>query len=316
MLRKIVNRIYSESDLVSRLYEKSRVLQALYRVYASLSRKLTFFYNRYFGKLISKEQLKRDFKKIGLKEGDIVLVHSSLGNIGFVDGGANTVIDALIETVGDTGTVVVPTMSFLPWDFLDGNVPRFDSKNTPCYTGKIPETFRFREDAIRSLHPTHSLSAIGHKVKYLTENHEKSITPFGKGTPFDKLIECDAYILLIGVDQTINTCVHIIKDRTDSFPYNVYLDGIFEAVIIDNEGNEKVMQTKVHNPDVQRFRDVNKMEKYFVGYNIMRIGEIGNADARLIKVRDQIRVMDILLKKNITIYTVPQHYKDSGGTKA
>ena len=308
MLRKTLNRIYRESGLLSRLYEKSLVLQALYRVYDTLSRKLTFFYNRYFGKRISKEQLKRDLKKIGLKEGDIVLVHSSLSNIGFVDGGANTIIDALIEMIGNTGTVVVPTMSFLPRDFLDGNVPRFDPKNTPCYTGKIPETFRFRADAIRSLHPTHSLSAIGHKAKYLTKNHEKSITPFGKGTPFDKLIECDAYLLLIGVDQSVNTCVHIIEDRTDSFPYKVYLDDIFEAVIIDNEGNEKIIQTRIHNPDVQRFRDVNKMEEYFIEYSIMRIGKIGNAEARLIKVRDQIRVMEILLKKNITIYTIPHYH--------
>src|SRR5580693_4517545 len=62
-------------------------------------------------RVITKEQLITDFKKIGLQQGDSVLVHSSLSKIGFVEGGAKTLVDALFETVGDEGTLLFPTFS-------------------------------------------------------------------------------------------------------------------------------------------------------------------------------------------------------------
>ena len=46
---------------------------------------------------------------LGLTEGDVVLVHSSLSRFGYVEGGADTVVDALLAAVGAEGTVAVPT---------------------------------------------------------------------------------------------------------------------------------------------------------------------------------------------------------------
>lgn len=61
--------------------------------------------------VVTKEGLKRGLRELGLKEGDIVGVHSSLSSFGYVDGGADTVIDALLEVVGEEGTIVMPTHS-------------------------------------------------------------------------------------------------------------------------------------------------------------------------------------------------------------
>lgn len=67
-------------------------------------------------KIVLKEDLINGFKELGLKKGQAVMVHTSLSNLGFVCGGAQIVIEALIECVGEEGTIMMPTQS---WKNLD-----------------------------------------------------------------------------------------------------------------------------------------------------------------------------------------------------
>ena len=80
-----------------------------------------------------------------IHKGDIILVHSVLSSMGYVEGGAATVIDALLETVGEDGTVVMSS--------LTGWSDAFDSTTTPSAVGRISEEFRKTKGAVRSLHP-------------------------------------------------------------------------------------------------------------------------------------------------------------------
>ena len=57
--------------------------------------------------VILKADIKRKLKEIGLESGDNVIVHTSLKSMGYVCGGAQAVIEALIETVGENGTIIV-----------------------------------------------------------------------------------------------------------------------------------------------------------------------------------------------------------------
>lgn len=67
-------------------------------------------------KIVLKEDLVKGFKRLGIKEGQQLIVHASLSSLGFVCGGAQVVIEALIETVGKNGTIIMPTQS---WKNLD-----------------------------------------------------------------------------------------------------------------------------------------------------------------------------------------------------
>jgi len=87
-----------------------------------------------------------------------VLVHSSLSSLGCVEGGADAVIDALLDVLGPGGTLVVPTLTGTE-SLSAENPPRYDPDATPCWTGRVPETLRRRPGAMRSLHPTHSVAA-------------------------------------------------------------------------------------------------------------------------------------------------------------
>ena len=214
------------------------------------------------------EILVEDLKNLGLQKGDTVIVHSSLKSMGQVDGGANTVIDAIIEVIGNDGTVLFPAFS---WDPCISTL-KFDAKNTPCCVGTIPEVFRKREGVIRSLHPTHSLSAYGKHAKYLVKDHELDTTPVGKNSPLQKLIELGGKILMLGCGLRPNTFMHGVEEIGGA-PYVLGAPKTFEMTDVDGTIVKKsIKQHYFHRPEgnlVQRYdRALDVLEKdvdYFEG---------------------------------------------------
>lgn len=174
--------------------------------------------------MVSKDEIVYSLKLMDIKKGDILLVHSSLSSIGYVDGGADSVIDALLEAVGEEGTVVMST--------LTGWFEPFDCSTTPSAVGKISEKFRRRENAKRSLHPVHSVTAVGKQAEYITSGHENCETGCGKGTPYLKILELGGKVVLLGVDMDRNTVMHSLEEevnsvylRTLDIPAPTYMEG-------------------------------------------------------------------------------------------
>ncbi|MGL6009779.1 MAG: aminoglycoside N(3)-acetyltransferase [Culicoidibacterales bacterium] len=179
------------------------------------------------------ETLTHDFKKIGLVSGDVVLVHSSLSSLGWVCGGPQAVITALLEAVGDTGTTVMPAHSSqvsdpadwdnppVPADWVEmirEQMPAFDLDATPTSgIGTISELFRTLDDSIRSNHPQTSFAANGALAEQITAIH--TLTPqFGKNSPIGYLYKIDAKVLLLGVDFDVCSCFHMGEALRSSTP--------------------------------------------------------------------------------------------------
>jgi aminoglycoside 3-N-acetyltransferase len=141
------------------------------------------------------------FQHAGLAAGDLVLVHSSLRKLGPVEGGAETVIDALLATVGPAGTVAVPTHTF---EVVGARQPVFHQALTPSNVGVLTNVFRQRPTAIRGLHPTHSVAAIGPRAAEFVADHEKTDTPAAPSSPYGKLAAWGGKVLIIG--ETLNRC--------------------------------------------------------------------------------------------------------------
>jgi len=241
--------------------------------------------------IITKQEIKRDLvENTGLKEGSNVLVHSSLKSFGWVEGGADAVIDSLIETVGASGTVLVPTLTGSA-QLTAASPPVFDVLNTPCWTGTIPETFRKRKNAVRSLGPTHSVAAIGRQAEFLTEGHQLCSTPCGKGSPYDKLCSADnGYVLMIGIGLACFTTFHCAEELA-GVDYQLQTEPV-DAVIIDRSGRKIIARTKIHRYGI--VRDFPKMEPLLLSRGIMKAGLSGNASLKLIKARE---MMDFTLRK-------------------
>jgi len=146
-------------------------------------------------------QITADLRSLGIAEGISLVVHSSLSSLGRVEDGADAVIDALLEALGERGTLVMPTFTFPP-------EPVFDPRSTRSTTGLIAETFRARAGVVRSLHPTHSVAALGSLAKHFVEGHPDA-TALGVDSPLHRLAVSDGFVLLLGVQHTSNAMVHV-----------------------------------------------------------------------------------------------------------
>ncbi len=232
-------------------------------------------------------------RDLGVRPGDVLLVHSSLSHFGFVEGGADTVIDALLQVISPGGTVMVPTLTGHE-SLSPENPPLFNPAETPCWTGRIPETFRQRPNAIRSLHPTHSVAAIGTDAVVLTRDHHLSISPCDDLSPYGKLARMErGFILLLGVDHETNTTFHHIEE-TAAVDYQ--LQRRFTRAVILLEGREIYQHLLLHFYGPAR--NFSVMEPIFLERGIQRNTRIGKADIRLIHSRRMVETTLRALRGN------------------
>ena len=150
-----------------------------------------------------------------MRDGDLLFVHASLSKFGFVQGAEETVIAALLESVGRRGTLAMPAFSF---QLNDVPEPVFDVRHTPCWVGRIYETFRTRYAAHRSHHCTHSVCAVGARARELTATHSRE--PCGATSPFPKLAHWNGKILLLGVSHNCNTTFHAVEEQEGLYYMN------------------------------------------------------------------------------------------------
>ena len=237
---------------------------------------------------ITKEQIVFSLQLGGIEKGDVVLMHSALSSIGFVEGGAETVIDAVLEAVGEEGTFAVSTMAF--------NHP-YDPENDRSTVGIISEKHRLRPNSIRSLRPVHCVNAIGKRAEEFCRDHDKCETNCGEGTPYLKLKEWGGKIIMLGVDMNRNTTLHAVEDIMDS----VYLttNEVAAPKYMEDYQN-KTMLLKRYCPghrDFLRFAPVLRRE------GAMKEVLIGNAVAKIIDARKMFEIGEKLLSENPLFFT-------------
>lgn len=162
----------------------------------------------------SREIIASDLRALGLKAGDDVIVHSSLSSMGRVEGGAETVISAIEEVIGSEGTLLFPAFTYA--SVYAGGI--YDHEESEVCVGLIPETFRKQAGVIRSLHPTHSVTARGKRAEAFTRDHEKDDTPLGNNSPYARLKEYGAKILMLGCSLNSTSYMHRLEEEANA-PY-------------------------------------------------------------------------------------------------
>lgn len=228
-------------------------------------------------KWVSRESLVADLGRLGIERGGTLLVHSSLSSLGYIQGGVEAVLEGLIEAVGH-GILVLPTHTF-------GEMNRgrrdFDVRTSRSQVGALSEMFRQRPDVIRSLHPTHSVAAIGPAAEELIADHELAGTPCGEGTPYSRLLDHGGQILLLGVGLRRNTCFHAVEALA-SVPY-LMRDEPEEFSITNAAGDVRRIPVLMHAPARKcRFDD---LEEELVENGVLRRGTVGQARSLLIEGR-------------------------------
>jgi len=179
---------------------------------------------------ISRDQLIDQLTELGIVEGSVVIVHSSLSRLGWVIGGAQDVIGALLESVGSSGTVVMPSHSTQLTDparwknpavpqawqeIIRSELPAYDPALTPTRAmGAIAELFRTHPLAHRSSHPFYSFAAIGPHAEMIISGQSLE-DGLGEQSPLARLFDLNAFVLLLGLGHSINTSLHLAEHRCE-----------------------------------------------------------------------------------------------------
>ena len=156
---------------------------------------------------VTKEDLKEGLRALGVREGMKVMVHSSLSRFGYVEGGADTVVDALQELLTPEGTLLMPSFNHEA-PYLEGGI--YDVLRTPTTNGIIPDTFWRRPGVFRSVNPTHAFAAWGKDAARYTEDHQKT-SAMGPDSPYHRLMKDGGWCLLLGVGYRSNTFHHVVE---------------------------------------------------------------------------------------------------------
>lgn len=172
-------------------------------------------------KEVSRGRLAGDLAALGLRTGQTVMMHSSLSALGQVDGGADTVVDALLDVIGPAGTLLVPAFRDSVW----GDLKNFTNSDCDCssadglchsqqpgFQGAIAEAVRRRPGSLRSCHPTHSWAALGPAARQLLVGHRAALTFCGPGNPFEQLVALDGCVLTLGVRVNTITLWHYYEE--------------------------------------------------------------------------------------------------------
>jgi aminoglycoside 3-N-acetyltransferase len=170
-------------------------------------------------------------ESFGIRRDDVVTMHSSLREIGPIEGGADGLIDALKDYLCD-GLLLIPTHT---WANVNAANPHFDVRSTVPCIGTLAKVAAFRKDGVRSLHPTHSMAAFGKNAREYIQGEEKSCTPGPMGGALSRLYELGGKVLLVGVGHERNTYLHAVDERIDR-PNRLAPTG-FSVEITDWDGN-------------------------------------------------------------------------------
>lgn len=258
------------------------------------------------GEGASLEDLVRDLKQCGLREGDSVLVHSSFSKIGFVQGGPKTIIDALLQVIGPEGNLLMPSSPNAGYqlDYIR-NLKAFDVANEPSKMGAITEYFRKLPGVKRSESPTEPVCCFGPQAGWFTNGHLGELTPYTSKSPFARLAEAGGKILYIGVTlDNAGTSLHVLEDAVESFKFPVYYPEVFETEVIRENGERVSVSVKVHNPEQSAKRKCDGLLPLFEAKGVVHYATIGKAQTLIV---DAAKMLDVMIEEyrvnGVTMYT-------------
>lgn len=258
----------------------------------------------------SEEELYEDFCRLGVKPNSTLVLHSSLSSLGYVIGGAVSVINALLNVLGGQGTLMVPTHTPelsdpeiwtdppVPerlWQKFREATPIFDpALFLPVSMGIIPCTLLGYPNVERSYHPLSSFAAVGKHAAYITADHSLK-EPEGWSSPVGKLYELDGWVLLMGVDNRRNTSLHLAEVAADVDYIKPHPKKPKERIKVKTDSRTRFITLERSSQCSEGFIQA---EPYLRNAGLIRYGMVGDANCQLMKQREAVDLITQVLKKD------------------
>lgn len=224
--------------------------------------------------MISREELVRQLRALGVEEGGVLLVHTAFSAVRPVEGGPAGLITALRDAIGPEGTLVVPS-----WADDDDNP--FDPANAPASAdlGIVADTFWRMPGVLRSDHPFAFAAAGPHAAEIV--GGPLPLPPHGRPSPVSRVHDLDGQVLLLGVGHDADTTLHL-AELTAGVPYRT---AKYCTVLRDSWPTRVDYLENDHCCQLFALAD-----DWLRPLRLQKEGPVGHAHARLIRARDIVRV--------------------------
>ena len=250
------------------------------------------------------DQLRIFLHDLGLKNGDVVLVHSSYNKFEGYTGKPMEVIEAIQDIVGQEGTLLMPTMPFsgTAIDYIRSGKP-FDVRRSPSRMGLLTELFRRMPDVVRSVHPTHPVAAWGALAQSMIADHHLCNTPCGRQSPFGKLLDHNGRILFLGTGIGVLTFLHTLEEILEpDMPFSAFTDEVFNLASTTGSGAALNTQSRLFDTSVSRKRNPSRLMPELKKSGCWREARIGNLDAILLEAQDVLETARSMAERGIYCY--------------
>jgi aminoglycoside 3-N-acetyltransferase len=252
---------------------------------------------------LTQNEIARGLCKIGLKAGDVALVHSAMRTLGHVDGGPGTVVAAFLDVLGESGTLVAPAFTF---KHEATENPIIDPANDPSEMGAISEAARTWPGARRGTAYRHSFSAIGRRAEVITDV-DPELSVFDLRSSFGVMLALNTQVVLLGVTYSSSTSHHFAEAVCD-VPYRHYPVRHVRVRRADGSLVEQNMTDYQPKPSADgsyygsRHADFNRLGRMLEEKGLVSVGAIGNAAVRRFAMRDLIDLARVEAEKDYNVF--------------
>lgn len=239
--------------------------------------------------VISKDQMLNQLAKLGVEPGGVLLVHTAFSKVKPVEDGPLGLIAALEAQLGPQGTLVMPSMSY-----DDEHV--FDPQTTPCReeVGVVADTFWRLPQVLRSDN-AHAFAASGSQAAFITKPHPLDV-PHGLDSPVGRVYALDGQVLLLGIGHDSNTTIHLAENLA-GVRYRMPV-----RLRILKDGQPEWFEYDEVNHCCQNFQ---QMDDWLDARGLQRKGQVGCAEARLIRSKAIVEMAMEQLKLDETCFLHP-----------
>lgn len=264
--------------------------------------------HKLFGKIIyHKKYVTSDIidimKSMGMRKGSVICIHSSMKEFYNYKGSARELIDAILETITDEGTIIMPA-------FPDPNISQkngyiFDTIKDRTAAGYLAETFRQYPNVMRSNNIQHSVCAWGKYAEWLTKDHDKGHDCWDENSPWQKMLSLNALVFNLGLPRSyIGTFHHCVESilRTEHPYWAQFFNSKCKYRYYGN--NRNIVEYEAWTCKLDRRTKERKITKYFTSED-WRINKISNLEIKVFYTEKCFPKMLNLGRKGISVYYVP-----------
>lgn len=239
----------------------------------------------------SKEEIIQQLEVLGIQKGMVLLLHADTRRLGHLIGGEQILIEALMESVGYEGTIIMPT--FTPqlmdpscqkkrvnpmfWEDVRHNALSFDRKLTPpLHCDALIHQFLRNDGIVRSYHPLYSFAAWGKYAKIICDKHPLHFG-LSKDSPLGKVVDFNGYVVMLGCEYEDCSIFQLARYNGEQSPIRVISAPI--------ENNHKVLWKDMLELDYDT-KNFSQIGEVMEERSVVKTSYIGNGRCRLFSARE------------------------------